>query len=72
MACLSLQLGSKFGSSFSDSVFTFQVAMEHFEVKLGNISILPLEHNTMMCNTEYRSYFENTAILCVHYPCTLT
>ena len=30
-------------------------------VGLGNISILPLECNTMMCNTEYCSYFENTA-----------
>ena len=26
---------------------------------VGNISILPLERNTMMYNTEYHSYFEN-------------
>ena len=41
-------------------------------VGLGNISILPLQRNTMMCNTDYCSYFENTAILCVHYYCTFT
>ena len=36
-------------------------------VGLGNILILLLEHNTMMCNTEYRSYFENTAVPHAHY-----
>ena len=34
---------------------------------LGNISILSLVHNIMMCNTEYRIYFENTVIAFVQY-----
>ena len=39
-------------------------------VGLGSISILPFERNTMMCNTERGSYFENAEILCEHYYCT--
>ena len=36
-------------------------------VGLGNISILSPECNITVCNTEYRSYFENTAIPFVQY-----
>ena len=36
-------------------------------VGLGNISLR--QHNTMMCNTEYHSYFEDTAIPSVQYYC---
>ena len=38
-------------------------------IGLGNISILSLVCNIMMRNTEYRSYFENTAIPFVQYYC---
>ena len=69
---------------FSGSVITSLCAQNFFTgggirdllkllvVGLGNISILPLECNTMMCNTEYHRYFDNTAISYVQYYCTFT